>query len=159
MADNDQDPSKQDYHIPVIICNHRVYCHKVFRLNYTSYDVQRHQDLINPRNHTNIITPAADWDPVSGTAESGHPFTYAHILGVFHADILLTSSATPIAKTVEFLWVRWYRIDKRFKGHLKQWHLHCLEFMESSDPHAYGFLNPDNIIHAAHLVPAFEFGK
>ncbi|KAG6881381.1 hypothetical protein C0992_001204, partial [Termitomyces sp. T32_za158] len=36
--------------------------------------------------------------------------------------------------------------------------LYRLEFYPDSDPDAYGFLSPDEVIRGAHIVPAFQYG-
>lgn len=36
--------------------------------------------------------------------------------------------------------------------------LHHVEFVLDSDPSAYGFLDPDEVIRASHLIPAFSHG-
>ena len=35
--------------------NNRFYLHKVLRINYTSYDMRREQDSLNPRTHANVM--------------------------------------------------------------------------------------------------------
>ncbi len=66
----------------------RIFRHKVLRVNYTSYDIRRCQDSMNLRTQANIIVPAPDLDPNTGISPLGHPFAYAHILGVYHANII-----------------------------------------------------------------------
>ncbi|KAF8199978.1 hypothetical protein K438DRAFT_675328 [Mycena galopus ATCC 62051] len=46
-------------------------------------------------------------------------------------------------QTLEFLWVRRYRMDRTFRGGFKWKRLHRIEFLPESDPDAFGFLNPD----------------
>jgi hypothetical protein len=59
---------------------------------------------------------------------------------------------------MEFLWVRRYRIDKSWRAGLKRKRLHRLEFLPDSDPNAFGFLDPDEVIRGAHIIPAFACG-
>lgn len=61
--------------------NNQLYRHKVVRINYTTYDLRRDQDSINPRTHPHIITLS-----MPGT---DHPFTYGRVIGVFHANVRL----------------------------------------------------------------------
>ncbi|KAH9169480.1 hypothetical protein EDB89DRAFT_2098737, partial [Lactarius sanguifluus] len=57
----------------------KLYQHKVLRINYTTYDLRREQDSINPRTHPNIMVLRPDGpDP--------HPYWYARIIGIFHID-------------------------------------------------------------------------
>jgi hypothetical protein len=36
--------------------------------------------------------------------------------------------------------------------------LHCIGFVDSNDPFAFGFLDPQHIIRGVHLIPAFSHG-
>jgi hypothetical protein len=71
----------------VRIHNNRIYSAKVLRVNYTTYDVRRGQDTLNPRTNSDVMVLSADTTP------GAHPYWYAHILGVFHAQILHTGPA------------------------------------------------------------------
>jgi len=121
------------------------------RVNYTSYDVRQGQDSINSRNHADIMTLSRR-DP-------DHPFEYGRVIGVFHVDVIHNkegASKAPVSK--EVLWVRWFRRDHTFAAGFKKKRLHRLEFYPSDDPLAFGFLDPDEVIRAAHLIPAFRYG-
>lgn len=143
----------------VIIQGHRIFRHKIVRINYTSYDIRQSQDSVNPRTQADIMIPAPDLDPDTGESPSGHPFIYARILGVFHADVTHNIvGQRPKSHVMEFLWVRWYRLDRTFKGGFATRRLHRLELVPEDDPLAFGFLDPDDIIRAAHLIPAFFHG-
>ncbi|KAJ7697053.1 hypothetical protein B0H17DRAFT_1197774 [Mycena rosella] len=142
-------------HAKLLIVNDTLYRHKVLRINYTSYDVRRGQDSMNPRTHADIMMLA----PEDDTNSDSHPFTYARVIGVFHVDVRhnvlgASTSAVPIS----FLWVRRFRLDHTFKGGFKRKRLHRVEFIPNSDPTAYGFVDPDEVIRGAHLVPAFAHG-
>ncbi|KAG5638429.1 hypothetical protein H0H81_012646 [Sphagnurus paluster] len=136
----------------VIFFNNRFYRHKVMRVNYTGYDVRRGQDSINSRNHADIMTLAAEED-------LDHPFRYAQVIGIFHVDVILNApgqSQTPVSK--EVLWVRWFKYDKSYRAGFQQRRLHCIHFTPSEEPDAFGFLDPDEVIRGAHLIPAFQHG-
>jgi hypothetical protein len=47
------------------------------------------------------------------TGPSTHPYWYAQVLGVFHAQVLHTgpSATNWSVQHMEFLWVRWFGID------------------------------------------------
>jgi len=59
----------------VTFLNNRIYSHKVLRVNYTTYDMRREQDSLNPRTHPDIMVlsqePKMHED---GTPE--HPYWY-----------------------------------------------------------------------------------
>ncbi|KAJ7290637.1 hypothetical protein C8J57DRAFT_1611754 [Mycena rebaudengoi] len=136
----------------VTIVNNRIYRHKVCRINYTSYDVRRCQDTMNPRTHSDFMMLAPEDIP-----ENAHPFVYARILGVFHCDAIRLVAGVPAAAAVPFtfLWVRRFRLDSTFQGGFKRKRLHRIEFYPDSDPRAFGFVDPDEVIRASHLIPAF----
>ncbi|KAJ7149300.1 hypothetical protein C8R43DRAFT_1128654 [Mycena crocata] len=133
--------------------NQRMYRHKILRVNYTSYDVRRGQDCLNPRTHSDVMTLAPEGD-------TSHPFSYAQIIGIFHADVVHTANgADPTPRSMQFLWVRRYRLDPTWRGGFNRKRLFRIEFLPESDPNAFGFLNPDEVIRGAHIIPAFAYGK
>jgi hypothetical protein len=62
----------------------------------------------------------------------------------------------PVSK--EVLWVRRFRRDKSYRAGFMQKRLHRLEFLSSGNDSAFGFLDPDEVIRASHLIPAFRYG-
>lgn len=99
-----------------------------------------------------MLAPDSD-DPTT------HPFVYARILGVYHAEVVHNVPGAPtVPVPVEFLWVRWFRLDKTHVGGFKRKRLHRVEFVPDSEPGAYGFVNPDEVIRGSHLIPAFHYG-
>ena len=90
---------------------------------------------------------------------SGHPFDYHRVIGIFHADVVhLAPGATDVPTSLEFLWVRNLRRDPTHRAGFKAKRLHRLEFLPSLDPNAFGFINPDEVIRGSHLIPAFHYG-
>ena len=156
MADDGTQYSLEDLG-KVHIVNDRIYDHGTLRINYTTYDLQREYDVVNPRKHANIMTVSSSFDPVSRTASDGHPFRYARILGIYHTDVVYfcPSTRASLASTMEFVLVHWYRRDPRFKAGFKRRRLHRLELVPPDKPDAFGFLDPDDIIRGCHLIPAF----
>ncbi|KAK0429630.1 hypothetical protein EV421DRAFT_1686392, partial [Armillaria borealis] len=57
-----------------------IYHHKILQINYTTYDIRRNQDSINPCTRSNIMVLAND-------QEGSHPYWYACVLGVFHTYV------------------------------------------------------------------------
>ncbi|KZT30276.1 hypothetical protein NEOLEDRAFT_1153539 [Neolentinus lepideus HHB14362 ss-1] len=126
----------EDQRARLIIPNDRIFAHKTMHVNYTTYDVRREQDTINPQTHTDIMMLQIDPE------ENAHAFTYARVLGIFHADILHNVLGTlPAVKRMEFLYVRWFR------------------FLPVDDPGAFTFVNPDDVIRGIHLIPGFAHGQ
>ena len=61
---------------------------------------------------------------------------------------------------MEFLWVHWYELDTL--DPLGSWGLNGLDrlrFLSMDKEDAFGFLDPNNILRAAHVIPAFKAGK
>ena len=127
--------------------------------NYTTYDIRREYDIININKHADVMTAAMDLDPETGKAESGHPFAYARVLGIFHCDVVhLLPGKAPTSHAVEFLYVHWYCRDLTYEAGFKQRRLHRLELMPQDHPSACGFLDPNDVVRGAHIIPAFFYG-
>jgi len=118
-----------------------LYHHKVVHINYTTYDIRRAQDSLNPRTHADLIVLALEDD-------EQNPFLYwfGQIVGVFHADILHTGPAckTSEIQQMDFLWVWWFGRDKQYKSGFKVKQLHHIRFLDG--PEALRFLDPKEII-------------
>lgn len=134
----------------------RIYLHKIYRVQYTTYDVRREQDVINPS------TPHRDIMLLATTSDNGddHPFLYARVLGVYHANVIHTADATQNYQPTrfEFLWVRWYK----YQGQSVRWRdlkLDVLSLPSVNNEDAFGFVDPGDILRACHIIPAFSGGK
>jgi hypothetical protein len=140
----------------ITFVNNRIYKHKTIRINYTTYDVRRAQDSLNPRTHADFMCLShEDQDDASS-----HPYWYGRIVGIFHALIRHVgprSKSTEIQR-VDFLWVRWFGRDLSHKGGWQARRLHRLGFIHGEESDAFSFLDPDEIIRGAHLIPAFAHG-
>ncbi|TFK50717.1 hypothetical protein OE88DRAFT_1630361 [Heliocybe sulcata] len=142
----------------LLIQSNRVFRHQTMRVNYTTYDVRREQDSMNPSNHADImlLAPGAE----EGVTGGLHPFEYARILGIFHADVILNVPGTlPKVTTVEFLFVRWFDLDHRGMGGFAKQRLHRLKWRPDVEGRAFSFVDPDEVIRGAHLIPAFALGE
>lgn len=120
-------------------------------INYTTYDVRRSQETLKP-HQSSVMVHSAEDEPGS------HPFWYAHVLGVFHAEVWDgASSARPCR--MEFLWVRWFGMEPKYRygSHIAK--LPKIGFVSETDSFAFGFLDPAKVIRASHLIPAFADGR
>ncbi|KAI0070617.1 hypothetical protein K474DRAFT_1566263, partial [Panus rudis PR-1116 ss-1] len=89
-----------------------------------------------------------------------HPFRYARVLDIYHADVTFEARGEhPVRSSRHILFVHWYRQDPLFKGGFNHRRYHRLEFLPATDSDAFGFLDPDDVIHAAHVIPAFAHGR
>ncbi|EJC99104.1 uncharacterized protein FOMMEDRAFT_94263, partial [Fomitiporia mediterranea MF3/22] len=103
LSDNDSDPALQNFlpslcrhlleHIllrqedeafttdklySLHIKNDKLFCLKVLHINYTTYNVRRAQDSLNPWTHADIMLLLDNTE---------HPYIYTQIIGLFHAEV------------------------------------------------------------------------
>jgi hypothetical protein len=133
----------------------RMYSHNILRVNYTTYDVRRSQDVINPNtDHKDIMVLSAQ-DPDS----SHHEFDYARVIGIFHVNVIYTGPGMVDyrSRRLDFLWVRWFENLDDVPAS-KGWEtaqLDTLRFLPMSDDDAFGFLDPSQVLRASHLIQSF----
>ncbi|KAG9087929.1 hypothetical protein FRC06_002302 [Ceratobasidium sp. 370] len=131
----------------------RMYRHKTLRVNYTSYDVLRQQDVLNAATpHCFIMLPTESNEQEPGA----HPFIYAKVLGVYHANIVYRSRLT---QRMDFVHVRWLYYDYERPGGWDHKRLDRLTYQacNTSDDilDSFDFVDPANILRASHLIPDF----
>ena len=158
IKNNDKTFTDQD--LSTIRFEHdRLYKHRTIHINYTSYDMQQLQDTLNPYSEHCDIMVLANKEP--GTLES-HPYWYACIIGIFHANIFHIdpkSTSPGDTHTMDFLWVRWFGHDTEYCSRFKARCLPCIGFFNKNEDCTFGFLDPNDIIWATHLMPAFSQGR
>lgn len=59
--------------------NNVIYRHKTVRINYTTYDVRRSSDTLNPRTHADFMCFSHEDD--------SFPYLFGRIVGVYHAEV------------------------------------------------------------------------
>ncbi|KAF7293522.1 hypothetical protein MIND_01130500 [Mycena indigotica] len=136
--------------INVVIEKELLYTHATMQVNYTTYDVRRDQDKLNPRTRRFFMVHARD--PVDP-----HRYWYGEILGIFHAYVLL-ADLPGNSKRLEFLWVRWFQRDVTYPCGFKAKRFPRLHYMPHQNPNAFGFLDPQDVVRGVHLIPAFNHG-
>ena len=145
----------------IFIKSDRMYQHHILRINYTTYDVRRSQDVINPgTSHRDIMMLANNASDDEGV-EKVHPFCYARILGIYHVNVIYTGTGMVdyVAHRLNFLWVRWYQYSKAQSIGWRDYQLDMLHFLPMAHEHAFGFVDPQDVIRAGHILPAFKRGK
>ena len=154
-------PSQNDKPI-VLIKNYQIYSHRLFRINYTTYDVRRAQDVINPRTpHHNIMLLAQSGSDEDHDANH-HPFLYARVLGIYHANVVYVGPGMLDYNTrrFDFLWVRWYqKLETRDPMGFKTYHLDQLSFPPMANEDAFGFVDPADVLRSCHIIPRFAKGR
>ncbi|KAF4568042.1 hypothetical protein EYR36_010050 [Pleurotus pulmonarius] len=140
----------------VIIINDNVFEHQTLAINYTTYDMRRAQDLLNPRTNADFMVSSYD---DSNTDTDMAQFWYGRIIAIFDAHILFDGTTTKM----DFIWVQWFGQDPDWTSSWSEKQIPRIGFVtkDEEDPHyghCFGFLDPNNIIRAVHIIPAFVFG-
>ena len=124
-------------------------------MNYTTYDIRRDRDTINTNTHPFVMLRSPE------VGSDTHPYWYAQVLGIYHANVSMSHPAAPkhSAQHMEFLWVQWLGIEPgRWSGS----QVACLPkigFVEDTDDDTFGFLDPDLFIRGCHIIPDFNSGR
>jgi len=116
--------------------------------------MRRAQDSLNPQMHADFMVLAHEDEGEHG----GHPYWYGSILNIFHTFVIHHGSANEVPQQIDLLWVRWFGRDLLHSAGWKVKQLHCIGFIPADNDGAFGFLNPQNVVHAIHLIPAFKYG-
>lgn len=157
-----------------------MYAHKLARFYYTTYDVRRSEDVINPRtSHCDVMLLGPHWqaegmseDSETENKTSPHQleFLYARVLGIYHVNVVYTGPGMVSYEPMkfDFLWVRWFNVSldatysiKRRRRASRQApsHLDCLTFPPMAADDAFGFVDPELVLRGCHLLPMFSQGK
>ena len=152
--DGDEVQYSDEDRCTVRIIGDNIYSAKVLCVNYTTYDIRRGQDSMNPRTHCDVMVLSAE------TGLNAHPYWYARVLGVFHAKVMHSGSRARnrSIQHMEFLWVRWFSTEPNYRWGFKSARLPKIGFVPETDDAAFGFLDPSLIIKGCHLVPCFADG-
>ncbi|KAG2100219.1 uncharacterized protein F5147DRAFT_777132 [Suillus discolor] len=124
----------------ILIKADRMYRHNLMRLNYTTYDVRRAQDIINPStshlNNTLISTLA--------------------VLGVYHVNVTYIGPGIIRyhSHRIDFLWVRWYQYVDEGSSWCPSLDRVC--FPPMAEPDAFGFVDPNDVLRCCHVIPQFS---
>jgi hypothetical protein len=97
----------------------------------------------------------------SETGANAHPFWYARVLGVFHAQVyhIGRSAKNRSKQHMEFLWVRWFGTVPGYRSGPQVARLPKIGFICDTDESAFGFLDPSHVVRGCHLIPAFADGR
>ncbi|KAF7327131.1 hypothetical protein MKEN_00289800 [Mycena kentingensis (nom. inval.)] len=111
----------------------RMFLHATCKLNFTTYDLQRDQDIISPRSRPNVMMLSQDPD-------DAHPYCY---------------------KRVEYLYVRWYVRHPLHACLPEHPGMPMVSFVsyDSPDSEAFGFIDPNVLVRGAHIIPAFDLAQ
>ncbi|KIJ12133.1 hypothetical protein PAXINDRAFT_83349, partial [Paxillus involutus ATCC 200175] len=144
----------------LIIRKNRIYLHSFLRVNYTTYDLRREQDSISSRTHPDLMVLSHE-DGSDGIVP--HPYWYGRVIHIFHVDVLHFKPGTelnpPDIQRINVLFVRWFGRETSIPTGFAAKQLHRVGFLDSTDPSAFGFLDPDQVVRGIHLIPAFTHGR
>jgi hypothetical protein len=148
----------------VAIENDMIYRHKTLRIPYTTYDLRRECDSMNTRGRADALVHARDQNRVN-------EYWFARICGIFHVQATYHGGDDfdPQPQILDFLFIRWYGRSKdnlmtptkpNQPSGFSTRTLHAVGFVNEAvdNSPAFGFLDPRQIIRAAHLIPAFDYG-
>ena len=143
-----------EHRLHVKILSDTLYRHKTLQLTYTTYDMHEDQDKLYQRRYPDVMVLSDDEE---------HPYLYGRILDFFHVITenrgpgSLIQDSGPV--TLQMAWVRWFKLDRpQGPSGFHSLRYPSVSFGESKDPEAFGFVHPDEIIRAVHLIPSFKFG-
>jgi hypothetical protein len=123
----------------VLILKNTIYHHKVLHINYTTYNMCREQDSLNPRipGHGDIMVLSPENENQN---ENPHPYWNVHILGIYHAETRYMGPNSAISREpqwMEFLFVRWFGRDLTPQPGWKTKRLIRLGFVPGNDETAF----------------------
>ncbi len=156
--DNSIPPASGDIDPNSVLFKHdRLYQHSIMRINYTTYDIRRSQDVIGTSTPRRDIMVLADSDDNN----SAQPFRYARVLGIFHVNAIYVGPGMTNYQPhrLEFLWVRWYHNMDTIATGWQARKLDRVQFPSMSEGDAFDFLDPSDVLRGCHIVPAFAKGK
>jgi hypothetical protein len=145
----------------VLFKNDNMYRHQLLKVNYTTYDVRRSQDVINPNtSHRDVMFLATNTAEFDREAHPNHQYFYARVLGVFHVNVIYVGQGMLDyrPRRLEFLWVRRFV----YVGKSVDWEdcaLDRVHFSPMADEDSFGFVDPANVLRGSHIIPAFNSGK
>jgi hypothetical protein len=144
----------------VLFKHDRIYSHSLMRINYTTYDVQRSQDVLNAStSHCNIMLLA---NPVCDSQDSHppHPFNYARVLGVYHVNAVYVGPGMVDYQPhrLYFLWVRWLQPVETASSGWDARKLDRVRFCPMAEEDAFGFVDPSDVLRSCHVIPCFAKG-
>jgi hypothetical protein len=142
----------------VRIAGETMYQCKTLRINYTTYDVRRDGDTINPRTYPDIMVQSPETGP------KAEVYWYARVIGIFHAFVSSSHPEVQVEKQslhrMDFLWVRWFGMEPGpYRHGFRCASLPKIGFVPSEDRHAFTCLDPAQAIRGVHLIPTFSEGR
>lgn len=137
----------------------RIYQYTTAQINFTTYNVRRDVDVIRCSRPSEMTGFSLDKTTVMVNCPENDvslPCSYAIVLGVFHANILLPNSPE---RRLDFLWVRWFDRDNSWIAGPGMRRLERLFLSPLGVPDSFGFVDPASVIRGCHIIPAFHYNR
>jgi hypothetical protein len=144
----------------LILHSDRIYRHAIFKLRYTTYDCRSDSDTLNPSTSRRDFMCIRGENDAKGGEGYRSQYVYGRLLGVFHTNIIYTGpGASDLRKRrFDFLWVRWFApAADELPWSAKR--LDMLSLAPIEHPDSCAFLDPANVLRAAHIIPRFSDGR
>ncbi|KAI6119509.1 hypothetical protein EV401DRAFT_1861510, partial [Pisolithus croceorrhizus] len=127
----------------------------ILRVNYTTYDIHREQDVMHPGTGCFVMTLSREDEP------NAHPFWYCQVIRAFHIKVLHVgpNAQCRSPQTMELLWVRWLGVEPGYSCSFREAKLPKVGFVPETDDNAFGFLDPSLMVRGCHLIPSFSDGR
>ncbi|KAJ3530549.1 hypothetical protein NMY22_g8529 [Coprinellus aureogranulatus] len=139
----------------------RIYQHNILNVNYTSYDVRRETDIVNPRTSRRDIMCLRVVD--DSEVQEGDPsciprFMHARVLGVYHVNVVYRGRGASDLRKRRFdvLLIRWYSFCE---GSPSPNSFDRLSLRPVTDSDAIAFLDPGDVLRASHIIPRYSLGQ
>ncbi|KIK11957.1 hypothetical protein PISMIDRAFT_121784 [Pisolithus microcarpus 441] len=147
----------------LLIRSNHIYQHRVLRVNYTTYDVRRGQDIFNPTtDHRDIMMLAApeNTDESETIHQRHRRFCYARIIGIYHANVqyIGPGCSSYLPRRLDFLHVQWFEQVPPNPGDVLC-SLDVLRFPPMNEDGAFDFIDPADVLQGCHLILAFAKGR
>ncbi|KAG7087202.1 hypothetical protein E1B28_013183 [Marasmius oreades] len=144
-TDNSEDFTVEDLSL-IRFVKDKIFTHKCFRLHYNTYDIRRKAHTISTRLHPDVMVLADD----TTAREQEHPYCYARVVGVFHANVVYWRQDMAYEDSAAAL----YRfplgsVAKRFPQ---------IHFLPSSEYNTFAFIDPSTVLQGAYIQPSFTEG-
>ncbi|EIW80600.1 hypothetical protein CONPUDRAFT_41266, partial [Coniophora puteana RWD-64-598 SS2] len=138
----------------LVIGDNKVYEHKTLHAHYTTYDLRRESDTINPRSRADIMVLSQD----KPDEEDAHPYWYARVLYIFHVNVRFRGEAPSKSRRLDVLLVRWLQRDPRFPCGFEARRLPRISFYPLGTSSCWDFIDPATVVRAAHFLPVSQYG-
>jgi hypothetical protein len=162
LQESERLPLHHPDHERILFQSDRLYRHDILHINYTSYDLRREQDVLNPNtSRKDVMCLRREIKTAAHRSGAQNRFLYARVLGVFHANVAYSGPGSLDMKIrrFDFLWVRWFdpvgiAADGPFESLPRVRFPVLFGFNDSVD-----FLDPADVLRACHIIPRFSKGR